>query len=50
MKKNVGEKGGIKAINFEVFEVPQRVMANEADEKIGILTERYENERKVLVR
>ena len=50
MKKNVGEKNSLKTVCFEVNEAPNRVSFDEGEDKINILAERFEMERKALVR
>ena len=41
MKKNVGEKNGNKAVNFEVYEMSQSKKSTEEDDRVGLLSQRF---------
>ena len=41
MKKNVGEKNGTKALNFEVYEIGQSKKSSEEDDRATLLSQRF---------
>lgn len=43
MKKNVGEKGPMKYVSFEVYEVFKKEQSNEANDKLEAVTAKYQS-------
>lgn len=50
MKKNVGQKSVLKNVSFEVYEIFPKQPNDEIKDKLQSLTQRYENEKKNIMR